>query len=337
MTDDPKAPLPHDRLVKWVFTRPEAAAVQLRQVLPAAIAANIDWSTLAVQSGSFVDPKLATRHSDVLYSARLGDAREPVLIHVVLEHQSSPDPLMAWRLLLYACRVWERFVREQPGPVERLPLIVPVLLYQGPDGWTQPRCLSDLLDIPAALRGQLSSPIELTFEVDDLGDTVLTDQLGRDGIVALVELTRALLRLAFRPAEITRERVAPLAPLFEQVMDALGIDDVQALWTYVISAFDPNSPLRDILIEATSQEMQQVYATIYDEAVAKGKTQGLSQGTVTGEIKMLLRLLDKRGLSVDAARRQEVESCTDEAQLQDWFDRALTAKSIDEVFGSSTP
>lgn len=326
MTDDVKAPLPHDRLVKWVFTRPEAAAVELRTVLPAAISAQLDWTTLEVRSGSFVDTKLTTRHSDILYGVRLRGSDRQALIYILLEHQSSADLMMAWRLLRYVVRVWEQFLREQPGPIEGLPLVIPVVLYQGPQGWTQPRRLSDLLDIPDDLREILTSPVELTFEVDELGDSVLADTHARDDILALVEVARTLLRLAFRRDEVTRERVAPLAPLFERVMTALGIDDVEALWTYVMSVFEPDSPLRDILIQAASPELQTVYATIYDEAIDKGK--------LAGELQMLLRLLDKRGLSLTEAQRERVLACTDEGQLQEWFDRALTAGDVGEIFGA---
>lgn len=110
-------------------------------------------------------------------------------------------------------------------------------------------------------------------------------------------------------------------------MTALGIDDVEALWTYVMSAFEPDSPLRDILIQAASPELRNVYATIYDEAIDKGK--------LAGELQMLLRLLDKRGLSLTEAQRDRVLACNDEGQLQEWFDRALTADHASELFGAT--
>ena len=49
---------------------------------------------------------------------------------------------------------------------------------------------------------------------------------------------------------------------------------------------------------------------------------------------MLLRLLDKRGLVLTDPLRERVLACTDEAQLQEWFDRALTAGQVDEIFES---
>jgi len=71
---------------------------------------------------------------------------------------SLPDPIA------------ERYLdsQSQEGPVESIPLIVPVLLYQGPEGWTMPRRLSELFDIPPHLAQSFASPIELVFDVESL-------------------------------------------------------------------------------------------------------------------------------------------------------------------------
>lgn len=60
---------PHDALFKSVFQQPENAAAELQHVLPAEHVSAIDWSTLKLEPGSFVDEKLADHHSDLLFSA----------------------------------------------------------------------------------------------------------------------------------------------------------------------------------------------------------------------------------------------------------------------------
>ena len=49
---------------------------------------------------------------------------------------------------------------------------------------------------------------------------------------------------------------------------------------------------------------------------------------------MLLRLLTRRGLPVSDEVRARVMSCDDSAVLEEWFDRADQATSLDEVFDS---
>jgi predicted transposase/invertase (TIGR01784 family) len=88
---------PHDRLFKRVFSNPEEAAGELRHVLPPAVTRLIDWSTLRAVRATFIDDHLAETRSDLLFSVMLG--ARPAFVYVLLEHQSTCDALMAFRVL----------------------------------------------------------------------------------------------------------------------------------------------------------------------------------------------------------------------------------------------
>ena len=51
-----------------------------------------------------------------------------------------------------------------------------------------------------------------------------------------------------------------------------------------------------------------------------------------GKAEDVLKLLDARHLAPSKDQRQQVTSCTDAAQLNRWFDRAITAGTANEVF-----
>jgi predicted transposase/invertase (TIGR01784 family) len=104
---------PHDALFKAVFSQPEHAAGELRHLLPPTFAERIDWPTLALVSGAYVDEDLRHSHSDLLFSARCEGAS--VLLYLLFEHQSTHDPLMAYRLLRYMVRIWEAVLAEDPA------------------------------------------------------------------------------------------------------------------------------------------------------------------------------------------------------------------------------
>lgn len=82
-------PSVHDALVKTAFSQVEHAEGFLRLVLPAALVARIDSSTLALRPGSFVDEALKERHSDLLYSVAISG--RSALIYVLFEHKSKPE------------------------------------------------------------------------------------------------------------------------------------------------------------------------------------------------------------------------------------------------------
>jgi hypothetical protein len=78
----------------------------------------------------------------------------------------------------------------------------------------------------------------------------------------------------------------------------------------------------------TSEYEKTLAERIHDQGMAEGE----ARGEARGEAKAVLRLLAARGLVVSDAQRERVASCTDSAQLDLWFDRAITASTAAEVF-----
>lgn len=94
--------------------------------LPAELREICDLNTLQLESGSFVEDDLRQYFSDVLYSLKTsaGDG----YIHVLIEHQSTPDRHMAFRLIRYAIAAMQRHLEAGH---KKLPLVIPVLFYTG--------------------------------------------------------------------------------------------------------------------------------------------------------------------------------------------------------------
>ena len=57
-----------------------------------------------------------------------------------------------------------------------------------------------------------------------------------------------------------------------------------------------------------------------------------ARGEARGEAKALLRILARRGITVDDTARARLTACADTARLELWIDRAVTATSMEEVF-----
>ncbi|MFT4088083.1 MAG: Rpn family recombination-promoting nuclease/putative transposase, partial [Gordonia sp. (in: high G+C Gram-positive bacteria)] len=124
---------PHDALFRRVLGRPEHAGSELRSILPAEVVSRIDLDSLSLQPGTFVDDHLRHRHTDLLFQATIDD-RDGYL-YVLLEHQRTPDPLMAYRMLGYQAQIWSRHLSEaakagEPEP-RSLPVVIPIVIYQG--------------------------------------------------------------------------------------------------------------------------------------------------------------------------------------------------------------
>jgi predicted transposase/invertase (TIGR01784 family) len=105
----------------------------LTYYLPANIVELLDIDTLELSKDSFVDKELSEYFSDLLYKVELRDGRA-VYVYVLLEHKSYPEPFVAFDLLRYMVRIWDLLLKQGKAG-EKLPTIIPVVLYHGRRGW----------------------------------------------------------------------------------------------------------------------------------------------------------------------------------------------------------
>ncbi len=79
-----------------------------------------------MESGSFIDSEMKNYQSDILYS--VNTSKGSGYIYVLIEHQSTPDKLIAWRLMRYSLAAMQKHL-EQGN--KQLPLVFPILFYCG--------------------------------------------------------------------------------------------------------------------------------------------------------------------------------------------------------------
>jgi hypothetical protein len=118
---------------------------------------------------------------------------------------------------------------------------------------------------------------------------------------------------------------------------ALDLGDAQTRRLVLQAIAGVDTARREIytrLIRATApaavrRALEELMATVFRDEFVDGL---LDQGRATGEAAMLLRVLAARGFTVPDDIRQRVQSCTDLAQLEAWGDRAVIARSVEELF-----
>jgi hypothetical protein len=119
---------------------------------------------------------------------------------------------------------------------------------------------------------------------------------------------------------------------------AAGVADTHGLtiWRALMStpAYPYASPLRDWFREqGLEQGREQGLEQGREQGLEQGREQGREQGLVEGERGTVRMVLKARGLELTAAHRERLETCTDLATLKEWSEAALTATTVDEIFG----
>jgi len=349
--DRPAAPTtPHDALIKTTFSRVEHAAALLRQVLPSAIVKRLDFSTLTCCPGSFVDSKLAARHTDLLFSVKLSG--RPVFLYLLFEHQSRVDPLMAFRLLEYMVRIWEDHLRKHPG-ARRLPAILPVVLHHSETGWRADVTFEALLDLdPDTLAAVAEYVPRFRFVLDDISAEP-DEALRQRPITALGKLVLWCLRHSRAPDKLV-QRLPEWADLVREVRAAPdGVAVLAAIWRYILAVSDrkrPEEVLARLLAAVEEEDAREDIMNVADQlreegrlkGLAEGKREGKREGLAEGQRKglaegqrsTLLRLLRARfgALPADVTARVRAAGA---AQLDVWTERVLTAPTLSAVLGET--
>ena len=323
----------HDLFARYTFGHPERAAAELRAALPAHVVSEVDWSSLRREPVSVVDPELRETESDLLFTAHLRSG-QPLLLYLLLEHQSSVDRWMALRMLRYVVRQLERWRQEHPGSA-RLPLIVPLVMYHGPDGaWTAPRRVEDLFDLPeAAEERERWRALVPRFEylLDDLTAEREEALSARPG----PPLARLAWLLRYgRTGELAR-KLPDWVALFAQVQagpeggEHLVVVIRYLQWT---EGKGVHAAARQVLHSVVDeQRAEELMGTWAEEMIERGVQKGLAKGLTQGRAEYILRILTARGVHVDEAARQRILTCTDLDTLDRWFDRALNATTLSDV------
>ncbi|WP_036627312.1 Rpn family recombination-promoting nuclease/putative transposase [Pantoea sp. AS-PWVM4] len=301
-------PTPHDLAFKQFLTHPDTARDFMQLHIPMELQAICDFTTLKLESGSFVEENLRPYFSDVLYSLKTTAGNEGY-IHVLIEHQSTPDKHMAFRLLRYSVAAMQRHL---DAGHKKLPLVIPVLFYTGK-----------------------RSPYPYSTRwLDEFDDPVLAVKL-YSGDFPLVDVTvipddeimghRSMAALTLLQKHIHRRDMADLLDKLATLLLTEHITGQQlvSLINYLIQAgetSDAEAFVRDLAqrMPQHEDELMTIAQQLEQKGIEKGIEKGLEKGIEQG-----IKLGEQRG--IEKGRNQaklEVAS----TMLQNGIDRNTVMK-----------
>jgi|APTNR8051073442_1049403.scaffolds.fasta_scaffold08334_2 predicted transposase/invertase (TIGR01784 family) len=319
----------HDGYFKAIFSSPETAAMFFRAQLPAALVQAIDWTTLAVVPGSFVKGDLQQGHTDLVFSAKLGD--RDVRLYLLFEHQSTVDPTMPLRLLVYMTELLVAYEKEHGLP---LPPVIPFVLHQGPDRWTVSTAFEDLFDLPGPMRDLMQSFIpKFQHGLLDLTQFDPLKESNHDAIrtiLQLMKLARAKRLLEFFEW-LTADYAGELSPhqLRRSLVYAFN-QDITLDLEVIANKLESNTELSETTMTIIEQCIAKGHARGVEQGIEQGMEQGLEQGLGQGVLKTCLRLARKKWGDLPQAMVTKIEGLH-YAQLEDLAEALLDMRSPGDV------
>ncbi|WP_213990227.1 Rpn family recombination-promoting nuclease/putative transposase [Sodalis sp. dw_96] len=290
----------HDALFKKFLGEIAVARDFFNNHLPPSLRQQCNFNTLSLCSGSFIDPNMRHHCSDMLYSVRT--RRGKGYIYCLIEHQSSPQKMMAFRLMRYSLAAMQQHL-DMGNKV--LPVVVPLLFYHGTrKGYPYKNDWFDCFDNNALARQVYNCP----FPVIDLS-MMSDDEIKTHGRVAMLELVLKHIRIRdigtlvedlgilinhWQPSHELRKS------LFSYILQTGKTLDSQLL----IDKLTEQAPL---FLE--KEEMMTIAQQLKDEGRLEGKREGKREGKKEGK-QEVARQLFMRGL--DFIMIKEVTGLSDD-------------------------
>lgn len=285
MKSNNSTPTPHDAAFRQFLKLPGIARDFMEIHLPAELRALCDLSTLKLENSSFVEENLRQYFSDVLYSLKTVSGDDGY-VQVLIEHQSSPDKHMAFRMIRYAVAAMQSHL---DAGHKTLPLVIPILFYTGkrsPYPYST-NWLQEFAD-PARAKNLYSSD----FPLIDI--TVIPDEeiMEHRSMAALTLLQKHIHQRNL--AELMDKLVALLLTGY------LASPQVVVLINYIIQAgdtADAEAFVRELALRVPQHEdeLMTIAQQLEQKGINKGMQQGMQQGIQRGREEGI-QLGEQRGI-----------------------------------------
>ena len=303
----------NDAVFKLLFDHLPAIRDLLRGFMPRDLIGAIDFDSLQPVPTEYVDAELRQWRSDKVWRVRIRSGESEEWLYLPLEFQSTVDRQMALRILSYTVQTYMKLLRgERRRAGERLPPVLPVVIYNGQAPWSAPQETEELV----AAVGERLLPFQprQRFFLVDLHRVSVENPLP-DNVVyaeALIEQGRW-------------SELVPTLSKLDEVIDPVAEADLRRLIAEMVRrAMEGGRQATDEVLtklkafERTGElgTMGSLLGERIDQAVdksrAEGLAEGLAKGMEEGQRAMLLRLAARRFDADTAKRLEELLAATDD-------------------------
>jgi len=120
----------HDRFFKALFSKKEDASEFIAKTFPKELSEQIDFQSLEIDKTEYIDSKLRTNYSDIVYNCKFGKSTH-IKISLLFEHKSYPEAFPHLQLMGYMLKIWRMQIKQK----QNITLVIPIIFYHGKKKW----------------------------------------------------------------------------------------------------------------------------------------------------------------------------------------------------------
>ncbi|MCG9129794.1 Rpn family recombination-promoting nuclease/putative transposase [Candidatus Poribacteria bacterium] len=330
-----------DKSARWLFKEKENLR-GLLEIVANDLVEYIDFEQLVELNRSFISDALREQESDMVFCVPYQTAanKDDLYIYILLEHQSTVDPIMPFRVLFYMCQIWDAQRRELesgniPRQEWRLQPILPIVFYTGKSKWQNHFSLKNLIDLPDSLYRFVPQYDTLFLDVKETTEEDLTKTNHSLGLLLTVLKNED----SDKPELINvLQRVLPFLERLDLVQHRNALIYLSHLILFRRPPHERDELMEIIQVYTKDEEVENMVLSTAEmlekRGIEQGREEGIEQGREEGISTMqtsILELLKHQfGILPDTVINQ-IKEIQNLQQLDIIFKQALNAGTLNDI------
>lgn len=330
---------PHDHFFRSAMTNLKVAKEFFQYHLPEKVQAYLNLDTLALQPGTYINEALEDSASDVLYKVNYRDKSDWAYLYLLVDHQSSVDYLIAFRLWQYVFSIWGELIKKHGNKSRtktyKLPLVIPLLFYNGSEKYTGTRDIRELIAAPQSLIDAVFvKPIPL-IDLHDTEDEELREHQRAKIMqfcmkhVYAKEILNYIQHILESARFIWHDGEHDLAiAILNYILSQGRTADPEHLIKVLKIGLEEEGEMMGNLVDYLTQKNKDIWL---QSGIQQGIEQGIQRGKQEGESTLIIHQLKRKFKAIPKRYLNQVIQA-DQEDLLKWADRILESESLEEIF-----
>jgi predicted transposase YdaD len=327
---------PHDIFFKSIFREKENVIDHLSFTLPKSLLPKIDLAAMELDNNSYLDDELKEYFSDIVYKTHYKKEHE-VMICFLYEHKSYQPAYIHFQLLRYMLNIWDTVLREKESALKKkkqptgselktvvpLPVVIPVIVYHGQEGWTTRSMYDYFLNIDRELRAFIPHFSYMLTDLSAYSNEEIKERV----------FDRAFLKIAFllmknvhniKALMANLEAILQIGRMYYQ--EEKGILFLVKVAKYMYSLYNKKYAEFKGVLKKSIEKQGVDFMTILEDIELKAE----KKGEIRDKQNVLIRQLSKK-FGLTQKEESSIKSISNKNKLDKALDEILFAETKDQV------
>lgn len=288
----------HDKLMKSILKNKKEISIIINQFLePREL---IKEENLIKYTNSYINRKYKSKEADIVYKLRNKE------IFFLIEHQSSIDSSMPYRILNYCIDIIQEWCKSnRDKKVTKYPIVVPIVIYTGDKKWNVPINFKDK-QISTIVFERYKIDLEYNLiDINKLSENFLLKSDSMFGYGMLIEKSK------------NREELKNnLDLIIKHSKNKYELEDLADIIIYILNDLLEETQQEELLNKINRKVGEACMSTLYDRLLAETKNT-LKQGRKEGIISIIRNMLsmnfdDQTIIKATNVKKEELEKIKSE-------------------------